>query len=653
MLETDFLWMGAAVLVPLVWGALLALCPKSWSELARWSALTCQALTLGILIGIQIQFRYDTIERWGVLADPGTRWLGSLSARMERLDLLPDYAIRPFNDWVVRFGWISQPNVSLLWTLDGSNLWLAICLGAVFIASGIMTFGAGATNGGGPANGGRPAGVRFCGLLLTLQACAHLALFAGDFLTLALGWGFLGLVLVLFLFEARGEAEALRADRGILSRLGIWLVGILALLCCAAGLATTWNVRPVAGPDLLQARNSPGTPNDPQQWSTNPVTSLEFPTLQRLALAQLETHFTHKPIDEIDGLLLIKRLQGWLTELKEPKGNALRRPMIPGLTRNQIEDAILLEQGRAVEALAKPPQGFQSQSALFLLLAAAAWLILGLPPFTGMWVPLMRHTRPSLGMALGTVCLALSCDLLFRVAIPLAPLALATQLSTGALWLGAAGTFVVWNLASTQSHPQKALAMITGLPLFALFTYSLPPLSPEGSASNGWSWGACGQEYLCGASLVALALLLCAIAHLGRDWQSFEGTFGRSPRATLALSVGLLAFLGMPGLAPFVGWFLAGMSLAGQHTLSMFFFFGGLAYGAWVAMKWLTRMFKTTTEPSSPGEPFGWSGAIAATVLGLLLLLGGIQPGLVLNWLEPGATAKVELLNKAANSTQP
>jgi len=102
MMETDLLWMAAAVVSPLGLGLLVSAFPKNLSELARWAGLISQTFVLGILIGILIQFRYDTIERWGVLADESSRWLGSLNARMERLDLLPDYAVRPSFDWIVR-----------------------------------------------------------------------------------------------------------------------------------------------------------------------------------------------------------------------------------------------------------------------------------------------------------------------------------------------------------------------------------------------------------------------------------------------------------------------------------------------------------------------------------------------------------------------
>jgi len=520
-------------------------------------------------------------------------------------------------------------------------------MGVVFIGAGIISF----------ARGGQEP--RFIGLLLAMQAAVHLALFAGDFLSLSLGWGLLGLTLGLFVLHGRGTVHEEKADRGSLRRVAFWMVGVLGMLGGGAGLAFTWNVRPVCGPDIIQAQTEPGAATDPAKWPNKPVHTLEFPTLQRLALANLETHWTQKPIDEVMGLLSVQRLQQWEKDVTNPKGAALRRPQLPGLSKEQINQGIVLEQTRDVEALSKPPMGYGSQTGLFLILFGASWLAMGLPPFTGMWVQLVRNSPAPLALAVAGASLALAWDLLTRVAIPLAPLALVSQLSLGVLWIGAAGTFVIWNLASSQPKPQKALGMIAGIPIFALFT-SIVPMFDTVSASSGWWWGASGVEYLGGAAVLSLALLLLGALHLGSDWKTFEGSWARSPRAVVALSLGLLAIAGLPGLAPFVGYFMAGLSMAGKHPLAMLIYFAGLAYGAWVALRWIGLMIKPAppdpgqietekTEAATKVEPFPVSALVASFGLVLLLLAGGVYPTLVLNWMEPGATAKAERIRAAVS----
>jgi|GEM_PF-5436168 len=646
MIETDLLWMAAAVICPLVLGCLLALVPRKLAEPSRWGALISQTFVLGLLIGIMIQFRYDTIERWGVMADESSRWLGSLAARMERLDLLPDYAVRPHDDWIVRVNWLKNPAISLLWTIDESNLWLAMCLGVVYIAAGMISF----------ARGGMSP--RFVGLLLVLQAASHLVLFASDFLSLCLGWGLLGLNLGLAILEVRNQEPFAHGQEGSLGRLSLWMIGTLALLAGSAGLAFTWNVRPVSAPDILQTLAPPGGATNPAQWKANPAHTLEFPTLQRLALAELETHWAQKPVEEVSGLLTVERLKQWQADLANPKGAALRRPMVPGLTKEQIEQGINLEQGRAVEALAHPPSGYQSQTLLFLVLLAAAWLMLGMPPFTGLWIELLATTPPALALPVACTGLALAWDLLTRVALPLAPLGIVSQLSGWVLWVGAAGAFLTWNAASSQPNPRKALGMIACVPLFALFT-GLIPLFGSSTSTSGWWWGASGTEYLGGAAILSLALLLLGALYMGPDWKSFEGSWARSPKAVLALSLGLLAIAGLPGLAPFIGWFMAGLGLAGEHTMAMLLFFAGLAYGAWVAIGWIGLFLKPALPspaplPGSgidPPAPYPVSALLASTGIFLLLLAGGVYPTLVLNWMEPGATAKAERIRAATHAT--
>ncbi len=632
MIETDFLWMAAAVVTPLVFALFVMLLPKNWTELGRWTTLIGQTLVLGILIGIQIQFRYDTIERWGVLADASSRDLGSIEARMERLDLLPDSAVRPGDDWVVRIPWVKNLGLSLLWTIDGGNLWMMMTLAILFIASGMIAFARGGLN--------NPC----LALILSIQSVAGFGLMAGDFITLLMAWGLWSLALALCALGVGLETQG--PDKGILKWLGFSASAVLGLIALVAGLSLKRDVRPVIGPDRIEESLSQGTPNEPGLWPETPMHSLDFTTLARLSRAQMAFHWSHKDIGDIQGRLPANRILAWIKEIQNPIGSVARRPMTHSMDVAKNQAALQAEQEKAKRSLAPVPGGWSGQALPFWLLLGAAWIGFGLPPFRPGWRRLFEGTPPPIALALGGVTMALSWDLVARVALPMAPLAILTNLHSTLLYLGTIGPAALWFFASRQRSMRKAVTFVLPIPLFPLL---LQGAVAGDDLGNSVLWAAPGVDYLGGGMILAVGLILVGLLFMRPGQSVFQGAFHNCPSAASSLVVGLLALSGLAGLAPFIGLFMTGLSLTQVHPLFMLGYFAGLALGLGIVITWTRQMLTNPPEALDP-EPFPLSAKMASRGLILLLLVGGLAPTLVLNWLEPGATARVERLQNASGN---
>lgn len=223
---------------------------------------------------------------------------------MERLDLLPDSAVRPGDDWVVRIPWIKNLGLSLLWTIDGGNLWIMMTLAILFIGSGMIAFARGGLNNPSLA------------LILAMQSAAGFGLMAGDFITLLMAWGLWSLALALCALQVGLERPG--PDKGILRRLGLSASALLGLIALVAGLSLKRDVRPVIGPDRIEESLTQGTPNDPAKWPETPMHTLDFTTLARLSRAQMAIHWGHQDIGDIQGILPATRINLGSKRLKIP-----------------------------------------------------------------------------------------------------------------------------------------------------------------------------------------------------------------------------------------------------------------------------------------------------------------------------------------------
>jgi hypothetical protein len=235
---------------------------------------------------------------------------------------------------------------------------------------------------------------------------------------------------------------------------------LMGLITLVAGLSLKKDVRPVIGPDRIEELLVEGTPNDPAQWPETPLHSLEFTTLARLARAQMAAHWANKDTTDIQGLLPAQRIRAWIREAKEPKGTAIRRPAVHSMDAKQLETALKLELEKAKHSLEKTNSGWSSQTLSFWLLLASAWISVGLPPFRSSWRWLLQGTPAVAALPLGAATIALSWDLIARIALPLAPLAIVSNLQSALLYMGVIGPAALWILARKRPSMRTAISFI-------------------------------------------------------------------------------------------------------------------------------------------------------------------------------------------------
>src|SRR6516164_9719726 len=105
MPETDLIWMSLVVFLPSVFALGLLAFPRGWDSAMCWWSLAGTALTLGVSIGMFINFKADTIDLYGVNADSTNRHKASLEYRATQADVAPEGAVSRAKDWVARYPW--------------------------------------------------------------------------------------------------------------------------------------------------------------------------------------------------------------------------------------------------------------------------------------------------------------------------------------------------------------------------------------------------------------------------------------------------------------------------------------------------------------------------------------------------------------------
>jgi NADH-quinone oxidoreductase subunit M len=136
MAENDALWMTAVVFLPSVFALLLVFFPRGSEGAMRWWSLIGTAATLGISLGMFVNFYKYTVEAHGVLNDPASRVKAGLPWRAEQAELA-QAAGRPAeaNDWVARYPWIERFHIDYFMGADGISMALVLLSTVLFFLS--------------------------------------------------------------------------------------------------------------------------------------------------------------------------------------------------------------------------------------------------------------------------------------------------------------------------------------------------------------------------------------------------------------------------------------------------------------------------------------------------------------------------------------
>ncbi len=135
MQELDLAWFLALLGTPLVFALICYFSSFRLNQITPWIAALGGALTLGISLGMAVQFKYDTVEQLGVLDDENTRMQTSLFERGKNVDLVPGYEVHKSFDWVTKVRWMPKLGINFLLGLDGLNLAIIVLVALIYFVA--------------------------------------------------------------------------------------------------------------------------------------------------------------------------------------------------------------------------------------------------------------------------------------------------------------------------------------------------------------------------------------------------------------------------------------------------------------------------------------------------------------------------------------
>ncbi|NBR05451.1 MAG: hypothetical protein EBT92_06745 [Planctomycetes bacterium] len=135
MQELDLAWFLALLVNPLIFAVICGISSFRSNQITPWIATLGGALSLGISLGMAVQFKYDTVEQLGVLDDENTRLQTSLFERGKVFDLAPGFEVHKSFDWVTRVRWVPKLGINFILGLDGLNLAIIILVALIYFLS--------------------------------------------------------------------------------------------------------------------------------------------------------------------------------------------------------------------------------------------------------------------------------------------------------------------------------------------------------------------------------------------------------------------------------------------------------------------------------------------------------------------------------------
>ena len=132
MQELDLAWFLALLGTPLFFALICLVFSLRFIQVTPWIAALGGALTLGITLGMAVQFKYDTVEQLGVLDDENTRLQTSLFERGKIVDLVPGYEVHKSFDWITKVRWLPKLGINFHLGLDGFNLAILILIALIY-----------------------------------------------------------------------------------------------------------------------------------------------------------------------------------------------------------------------------------------------------------------------------------------------------------------------------------------------------------------------------------------------------------------------------------------------------------------------------------------------------------------------------------------
>jgi NADH-quinone oxidoreductase subunit M len=662
MLETDLIWMSLVIFIPTVFALGLLFFPKGWEESMRWWTLFGTAATLGISLCMFILFKYDTLDRLGVLQNKDDRSKATLLYRADQADLAPVATPPPSQDWVARTSWIQRFNIDYYVGTDGISMILvlmttALCFLAMIASWKIEKFVRG-----------------YCILFLILETGMVGTFLALDFFLFYIFWE----VMLLPMYFLIGVWGGPRREYAAIKFFLYTLLGSVFILIALLGFYFT-DLRDFVSPEKvaqaanrLRTENPSLSPEDAFKQAT--VNSFDLMALTRAGKAAMQ-HLNGQPVTERMSVRYLEARQAdvanWqkdLEQLKKDRDKAekdsdkqtidekiKKAEAVLVLAKQRVEEARTwnrwLDQGfadRLNQSFFTP--AFQYMMFLFLFIGFA----IKVPVFPfHTWLPDAHVEAPTaISMILAGVLLKLGGYGIIRLCYPICPYA--AQPGNLGYWIAVFGVInIVYGafaaMAQTDFKRLVAYSSIShmGYVILGIAVWS----SNTSDASQYWSWGFNGAMFqMIAHGITSAGMFFCVgviydRAH-HRNLDNFRGLYEPMPLYGGISAVIFFAAMGLPGLCGFVGEFMVVLgtwrydkTMAVLAALTVVL---TAAYILWTIQR--VFMGENPTYKRFPDIDLReLSCVIPLVVLAILL---GVVPTLILNWMEPSVTGVIDTLLK-------